>query len=88
MTRTFGSGAAGFQALRGVDFAVAAGDFVYLSGMLPTDASGAIVPGDVRVQTARTLDNLAALLAIAATIPEMPAVSMAARPAAPLTARA
>jgi len=42
--------------------AVTAGDFVYLSGMLPTDASGAIVPGDVRAQTARALDNLAALL--------------------------
>ena len=43
--------------------AVAAGDFVYLSGMLATDASGAFVPGDVRAQTARVLDNLAALLA-------------------------
>jgi reactive intermediate/imine deaminase len=42
--------------------AVAAGDFVYLAGMLPTDARGAIVAGDVRVQTARVLDNLAALL--------------------------
>jgi reactive intermediate/imine deaminase len=43
--------------------AVAAGDFVYLSGMLPTDAAGTVVAGDVRVQTARVLDNLAALLA-------------------------
>jgi 2-iminobutanoate/2-iminopropanoate deaminase len=40
-----------------------AGDFVYLSGMLPTDASGAVVAGDIRVQTARALDNLSALLA-------------------------
>jgi 2-iminobutanoate/2-iminopropanoate deaminase len=43
--------------------AVAAGDFVYLSGMLPSDAAGAIVSGNVRVQTARALDNLSALLA-------------------------
>ena len=43
--------------------AVTAGDFVYLSGMLATDTSGAIVSGDVRAQTARALDNLSALLA-------------------------
>jgi 2-iminobutanoate/2-iminopropanoate deaminase len=43
--------------------AVTAGGFIYLSGMLPIDASGAIVAGDVRVQTVRVLDNLAALLA-------------------------
>jgi reactive intermediate/imine deaminase len=42
--------------------AVAAGDLVYLAGMLPTDGSGAVVAGDVRAQTARVLDNLAALL--------------------------
>ncbi|RPJ83624.1 MAG: RidA family protein, partial [Acidobacteria bacterium] len=41
--------------------AVVAGDFVYLSGTLPTDASGKVA-GDIRQQTARTLDNLAALL--------------------------
>jgi reactive intermediate/imine deaminase len=44
--------------------AVAVGDFVYLAGMLPTDAKGGIVAGDVRAQTARVLDNLAALLAM------------------------
>jgi putative ABC transport system ATP-binding protein len=32
VTRTFGTGAASFQALRGVDFAVAAGDFVAVMG--------------------------------------------------------
>jgi 2-iminobutanoate/2-iminopropanoate deaminase len=39
-----------------------AGDFVYLSGALATDATGRLVDGDIRAQTARTLDNLAALL--------------------------
>ncbi len=39
-----------------------AGDFVYLSGMLPTGDDGTIVPGDIKAQTARTLDNLAAVL--------------------------
>jgi reactive intermediate/imine deaminase len=42
--------------------AVAAGDVVYLAGMLPTAATGKVVDGDVRAQTARALDNLAALL--------------------------
>jgi reactive intermediate/imine deaminase len=42
--------------------AVVAGDFVYLSGMLPTDASGRVVAGDIRVQTSQALDNLGALL--------------------------
>ncbi|HSK10275.1 MAG TPA: RidA family protein, partial [Vicinamibacterales bacterium] len=40
----------------------AAGDFVYLSGMLPTGPSGALVEGDIKAQTRRVLDNLAALL--------------------------
>ena len=42
--------------------AVIAGNFVYLSGALPTDAPGTVVAGDIRVQTARALDNLSALL--------------------------
>lgn len=42
--------------------AVAAGDFVYLSGMLPTDADGKVVAGDIRAQTAKVLSNLGALL--------------------------
>jgi reactive intermediate/imine deaminase len=41
---------------------VAAGDFVYLSGTLPTDANGTIVAGDIRAQTARVLDILAGRL--------------------------
>lgn len=42
--------------------AVVAGDFVYLSAALPTDAAGKVVPGDVRAQTTRTIENLSALL--------------------------
>ena len=42
--------------------AVAAGDFVYLSGMLPTGPDGKVAAGDIRAQTARVLDNLSALL--------------------------
>jgi len=39
------------------------GDFVFLSGMTPKDASGAAVPGDVAVQTRAVLDALARALA-------------------------
>jgi enamine deaminase RidA (YjgF/YER057c/UK114 family) len=42
--------------------AVRAGRFVYLSGMMATDRNLRVVPGDIRVQTGRVLDNLAALL--------------------------
>lgn len=39
--------------------AVVAGDFVHLSGTLPTDAAGKIISGDIRAQTTRALDILA-----------------------------
>lgn len=39
--------------------AVRAGDFVYLSGALPTAEDGKVVAGDIKVQTRRVLDNLA-----------------------------
>jgi 2-iminobutanoate/2-iminopropanoate deaminase len=42
--------------------AVSAGPFVYLSGMMPTDQRRQVVPGDIRVQTRRVLDNLRTLL--------------------------
>lgn len=46
--------------------AVAAGGMVYCAGQVALDpASGEPVTGDVRVQTARVLDNLAAVLAAA-----------------------
>jgi enamine deaminase RidA (YjgF/YER057c/UK114 family) len=37
--------------------------FVYLPGTGPTDATGRVVAGDIRAQTARVLDNLSARLA-------------------------
>ena len=43
--------------------AVAAGGLVYVTAMGPVDTSGSVVRGDVRAQTSRVLDNLAALLA-------------------------
>ncbi len=41
---------------------VRAGDFIYLAGTLATDASGALIAGDVRAQTKQVLDNLAGTL--------------------------
>jgi 2-iminobutanoate/2-iminopropanoate deaminase len=43
--------------------ALRVGNLLFLSGQIPLDpASGEIVAGDVRVQTARVLDNLGELL--------------------------
>ena len=45
--------------------AVRAGDFVYVSGQVPTDAWGSLVTGTVEVQTRQVLDNVKAALALA-----------------------
>jgi 2-iminobutanoate/2-iminopropanoate deaminase len=43
--------------------AVRIGDLLFLSGQVPLDPStGQIVEGDIRVQTRRVMDNLAAVL--------------------------
>jgi len=43
--------------------AIVAGDLVFCSGQIPLDPkSGEVVTGDVKVQAARVLDNLAAVL--------------------------
>ena len=44
--------------------AISAGDLIFCAGQLALDpATGEVVPGDIRAQTARVLDNLAAVLA-------------------------
>lgn len=51
------------QAIGPYSQAVKAGGFVFASGQIPLDpASMQIVEGDVRVQTARVLENLQAVL--------------------------
>jgi 2-iminobutanoate/2-iminopropanoate deaminase len=46
--------------------AIVAGDLVFCAGQIPLDpATGALVEGDIAVQTGRVLDNLAAVLAAA-----------------------
>ena len=43
--------------------AVWAGDFLYLSGMMPIDpATGALEPADIRVQAERIMQNIDAVL--------------------------
>ncbi len=43
--------------------AMRAGDFLYLSGQIPIDpATGQLVAGDVRAETARVMQNLDAVL--------------------------
>jgi reactive intermediate/imine deaminase len=45
--------------------AVRAGDFVYVSGQVPTDASGSVVPGGIEAQTKQVLENVKSALALA-----------------------
>jgi reactive intermediate/imine deaminase len=45
--------------------AVRAGDLVYVSGQVPTDANGKVAPGGIEEQTRQTLDNVKAALALA-----------------------
>ncbi len=43
--------------------AIEAGDFIFGSGQIPADpATGDIVSGDIRAQTARVMDNIGAVL--------------------------
>ena len=43
--------------------AVRAGDFVFVSGQMATDASGQLVKGGIEVQTRQVMDNIKAILA-------------------------
>lgn len=45
--------------------AVRAGDFVYVSGQVPADDKGEIVPGGIEVQTRQVMHNLTQVLALA-----------------------
>jgi 2-iminobutanoate/2-iminopropanoate deaminase len=46
--------------------AIVAGDFIFCAGQVAIDpATGQMVEGDIQAQTARVLDNLAAVLAAA-----------------------
>jgi reactive intermediate/imine deaminase len=45
--------------------AVRAGDFVFVSGQVPTDATGAVVGGGIEAQTKQVLENVKAALALA-----------------------
>jgi 2-iminobutanoate/2-iminopropanoate deaminase len=45
--------------------AVAVGPFVFISGQIPLDAQGNVVPGDIVVQTCQAVANLKAILAAA-----------------------
>ena len=45
--------------------AVRAGDFVYVSGQVPTDQSGSVVAGGIEPQTKQVLENVKAALALA-----------------------
>jgi reactive intermediate/imine deaminase len=43
--------------------AVRAGDFVFVSGQMATDANGQLVEGGIEVQTRQVMDNIKAILA-------------------------
>jgi 2-iminobutanoate/2-iminopropanoate deaminase len=45
--------------------AVRAGDSVYISGQVPVDAYGSVVPGGIEAQTRQVLENVKAALALA-----------------------
>ena len=56
------------QAIGPYSQAVVAGGFVFLSGQIPLDpATAKVVEGDIKVQTERVLQNLAAVLESAGT---------------------
>ena len=45
--------------------AISVGPFVFVSGQIPVDAQGNLVPGDIVVQTCQVIANLKAILAAA-----------------------
>ena len=66
MTRTTIASDAAPRAIGPYAQAVAAGDLVFCSGQVGLDpANGSLVPGGIAAETARALDNLAAVLSAA-----------------------
>ncbi|HEY2286931.1 MAG TPA: Rid family hydrolase [Streptosporangiaceae bacterium] len=61
MTRRFSSGGTWEQAV-GYSRAVAAGDYVFVSGCTPVDGSRLVHEGDARAQAAQAIANVAAAL--------------------------
>jgi 2-iminobutanoate/2-iminopropanoate deaminase len=56
------------QAIGPYSQAVVGGDFVYVAGQLALDPrTGQLVPGDVRIQTKRVMENIKAILEGAGT---------------------
>jgi 2-iminobutanoate/2-iminopropanoate deaminase len=56
------------QAIGPYSQAIVAGGFVFVSGQIPLDpATGKVVEGDIKAQTERVLQNLAAVLEAAGT---------------------
>ncbi len=54
------------QAIGPYSQAIRAGQFLFLSGQIPLDpVTSEVVPGDVRAQTRRVLENMGAVLAAA-----------------------
>jgi 2-iminobutanoate/2-iminopropanoate deaminase len=45
--------------------AVRAGDFVFVSGQVPVDATGTVIVGGIEAQTRQVLENIKAALALA-----------------------
>lgn len=45
--------------------AVRAGDFVFVSGQVPSDAGGSVVAGGIEAQTRQVLENVKSALALA-----------------------
>ena len=50
---------------RHLSFAVRTGDFVFVSGQLPTDDQGKVVDGDIQVQSRKVFERLREALALA-----------------------
>ncbi len=61
MTRKISTGTA-WEPVVGYSRAVAAGDFVFVSGCTPVDGAEVVHEGDAHAQTARALRNVAAAL--------------------------